>query len=59
MKMRYKEIDGEVYYKLFDGDSKWGTDNPFPLLKGRIDGYDVKEYKGDIVEPKAKKAKKK
>ena len=57
MKMRYKEIEGEVYYKLFEDKSDWGTDNPFPLLKGRIDGYDVKEFKG--VEPSKKKAPKK
>lgn len=55
MKMRYKEIDGEVYYKLFEGGSKWGTDNPFPLLKNKVDGYNPKEYKGEIVEPKKKK----
>ena len=58
MKMRYKEIDGEVYYSLFEGDSKWGTDNPFPLLKKKVDGYNPKEYMGEIVEPPKKKKKK-
>lgn len=57
MHMRYKKIDGEVYYKIFEKKDDWGTDNPASLLKDMIDGYNPKEFKG--VEPVKKKAPKK
>lgn len=49
MKMKYKIVNGEVVYRIFEDFSKkkWGTDNPHPLLKElkKPDGYEVKEDK--------------
>lgn len=59
MYMRYKKIDGEVYCKNFESQSDWGTDNPNPLLKGKPDGYEIKEcnFEEKKVAKKKKKAK--